>query len=756
MKLWNMNKFQDKSILIILCSIFIFSATCAYAEEINLNKKSLYIKKGFSLEWIESIPEKDPSWMHIAPSQTGFRSVRIADLDMPGIPRRTFLSLKTFHPETFTLVTSFDIPDETFIKNNFLGLYIKMIAENWEIYLNGSLLRKEIFLNPDGSIKLRRDLRDSLTYINPHLLRPGKNILAYRIIGDPTIVDTGFYTNAPIIISDYEKLARKKSEYFSIILICIYLMVGLYHLLLYLNRRSERYNLFFGLFSIILFMYLLNRTSAINSIFFDTYISHTIEFCSLYISFPLFLYFMDYILFNRTKIFVHAYGVFSLFLVIVSLVTGYSFKIDILRVWQYSTILPLSYFVIFQIGRAFLANVRAFRKSGGADGGIATMKAIGKTIAKTVPGNLLAGALVAVGCTVFDILDSLYLGRGLLLTNYGFVIFVLGITLVLTNRFDFLYSKIDGLNLDLRQKSSDLTETRVMYGISQEKYRLLVEGSTDIIFSMDENFRFLTANRTMLNLLSFSEAELYSKRLPEVIHDTDDRSVTAQFVQEKLDRFLKDKEPLHLKLDFKIPFGIEPVSMQIRLEFINIEGRNEIFGRGTSVADDALTTYLDSERQHYRIGNLLLVADDLSYRITRNLLKYIDKKEHNMIRIAIREMIINAIEHGNLAITFDEKTKEMGDDNYFTYLNERQKDPRFKGRTVAVDYLVNSEKVEYIITDQGRGFDYQKYLQGDIEANEAMLAHGRGIALAKNIFDEIRYNDTGNQVSLVKHLRKNS
>jgi len=33
--------------------------------------------------------------------------------------------------------------------------------------------------------------------------------------------------------------------------------------------------------------------------------------------------------------------------------------------------------------------------------------------------------------------------------------------------------------------------------------------------------------------------------------------------------------------------------------------------------------------------------------------------------------------------------------------------------------------------------------------------HGRGITLAKSIFDEIIYNETGNAVTLIKRLKNN-
>jgi anti-sigma regulatory factor (Ser/Thr protein kinase) len=36
--------------------------------------------------------------------------------------------------------------------------------------------------------------------------------------------------------------------------------------------------------------------------------------------------------------------------------------------------------------------------------------------------------------------------------------------------------------------------------------------------------------------------------------------------------------------------------------------------------------------------------------------------------------------------------------------------------------------------------------------NDSMLSHGRGIAMARSVFDEIRYNTTGNQVLLIKRF----
>ncbi len=738
------------TIAIILCSLYISSR----AEEIKLNNNSIYIKKGFSEVWLEKIPENDKTWLVIPPERKD-KSIRISELPIPGIPRRAFFSYAHHKPMTFTLIASFALPADADLSRKFLGLYVDQIAENWEIYLNGKLIKSEMHVKPDGEISEFRDQRRVLAYLNPLLLRPGTNSIGFKIVGDASMVDTGFYTNKPLLIGDYEKLSREKTRLVQLILLFVYLMAGLYLLLLYLYRRTELYNLIFALFSIMLFIYLFCRTSTVYSIVPDTKWTLLVEFLSLYTLMPLIMSFMDLILFGKISRFVYGYSIFCAFLIVLSIVSPYPVRIDILRIWQITSIIPAVYFLIFQIIHAFLITVRHYRSSsaGGVKPGL--MISIWHSIARTVPGNLMAGALVAVGCAVFDILDAMIFTTGIVITNYGFMFFVIGITIVLSNRYVYLYRAIDGLSVDLRQKTRDLRETQVQYGISQEKYRLLVEGSTDIIFSLDENFNFLTANRAMHDLLHVSGEYLKKKNLLDVLHQPDHVSVSIQFLQEKLEKFKEEKKPLNIRLDFKTSFGIEPVSLQVRLEYINMEGRYEIFGRGTSITEDILNQYMESERHRYSIGNMLLIADDLSLRITRNLQKFINRKDLGFIRLAIREIIINAIEHGNLAITFDEKTREMDNDNYFNYLNERQKDPRFSGRMVKVDYSVDSEKIVYTIADEGHGFDYRQYLSDDTEANESMLMHGRGITLAKSIFDEIIYNETGNAVTLIKRLKNN-
>jgi anti-sigma regulatory factor (Ser/Thr protein kinase) len=224
-----------------------------------------------------------------------------------------------------------------------------------------------------------------------------------------------------------------------------------------------------------------------------------------------------------------------------------------------------------------------------------------------------------------------------------------------------------------------------------------------------------------------------------------------KYITEKFEDLKEHGKPVFFKIDYAMPTTMDVIDFNVRLEYINIEGSNEILGKISRVSEDVLLKYFNKEKAIYTIGNQLTTAEEISHRITRNLNRYMDHKEVNNIRIAIREMIINAIEHGNFEISFEEKTEALDNDNYFKTLAMRQKDNNYNKRTVEIEYRITPDIAEFSITDQGKGFDHRKILNRVNEANEEMLSHGRGILMASNVFDEIKFNKKGNQVVLIKN-----
>ena len=307
---------------------------------------------------------------------------------------------------------------------------------------------------------------------------------------------------------------------------------------------------------------------------------------------------------------------------------------------------------------------------------------------------------------------------------------------------------------NLQRSQTEIEAANTKISLSEEKYRLLVEGSSDIIFSLDEKFNFITANNAMKHELKILPEELQNLNLLDIVYeDEQDNNLGRQLVERKLKDFASNREPLNFKSNFCSPRSIEPKEMQVHLEYLNIEGKDEILGKASNIVEDVLLRYFQEERQKYAISNYLTSAEEVTHRLTRNLQKFLEIREVTFLRIALREIVINAIEHGNLGITFEEKSNAIESDQYFSFINERQLDPDKKNKKVNIEYSLDERRVAYIITDEGMGFDHKQVIQNSADrANEAMLSHGRGIAMAANVFDRVLYNDNGNQVMLIRYF----
>lgn len=109
------------------------------------------------------------------------------------------------------------------------------------------------------------------------------------------------------------------------------------------------------------------------------------------------------------------------------------------------------------------------------------------------------------------------------------------------------------------------------------------------------------------------------------------------------------------------------------------------------------------------------------------------------------ELLINAIEHGNLGITYQEKSQFLMDNSLQDEIAHRLTISPYAEREVTVLLANHGEVTTVIITDQGDGFDWRTYLEFDPE--RAFDLHGRGIAMSNSIsFDDVRYAGSGNTV----------
>ncbi|HVR43248.1 MAG TPA: response regulator [Thermoanaerobaculia bacterium] len=113
--------------------------------------------------------------------------------------------------------------------------------------------------------------------------------------------------------------------------------------------------------------------------------------------------------------------------------------------------------------------------------------------------------------------------------------------------------------------------------------------------------------------------------------------------------------------------------------------------------------------------------------------------------IGLTELLLNAIEHGNLGISYEEKSELKTRRVWIAEMKRRLALPENAGKRVEVRYERAGEEARFTIRDEGEGFDWRRFI--DIEPARAFDTHGRGIALARRLsFDTLEYRGNGNEV----------
>ncbi len=114
----------------------------------------------------------------------------------------------------------------------------------------------------------------------------------------------------------------------------------------------------------------------------------------------------------------------------------------------------------------------------------------------------------------------------------------------------------------------------------------------------------------------------------------------------------------------------------------------------------------------------------------------------------ISELLINAIEHGNLNISYAQKSDLKKHGQWREEIEHRLRQNEFKDKTARIKYNKNDKNISITITDQGRGFEWQKFMF--FNPNRAFDCNGRGIAMANMLsFDELHFNEKGNEVTAI-------
>jgi DNA-binding response OmpR family regulator len=118
--------------------------------------------------------------------------------------------------------------------------------------------------------------------------------------------------------------------------------------------------------------------------------------------------------------------------------------------------------------------------------------------------------------------------------------------------------------------------------------------------------------------------------------------------------------------------------------------------------------------------------------------------------IGLTELMVNAVEHGNLGITYDEKSALLEVGGWAEEVSRRLTLPENRGKRVEVQFSRSDDQLRFTICDRGNGFEWERYF--DIDPRRAFDRHGRGILMARHVsFTSIEYRGCGNEVIATVH-----
>lgn len=300
------------------------------------------------------------------------------------------------------------------------------------------------------------------------------------------------------------------------------------------------------------------------------------------------------------------------------------------------------------------------------------------------------------------------------------------------------------LSYNLSVTFQKLNKASTKAAINEHRYQSLLQDYEGIILLLNDQNRIIHASKEAKGTLDalknpdimWEDIFLHESRVPSV--ESDIRN--GYLAQARKGESVSFTETL---------LGTQNRAIEYSLDLKGFPN-GDIILRAHEIADDIPDHALVFAKQRFSIGNSPWEAEKLSRHLVRNLAPFLPSATLQQVRLGLREILVNAIEHGNLGITFDEKSEMKNVDDYLTEIEKRQQHTNSK---VMVESSLNQQRVAYKIADEGKGFDYEARM-ARIESDNTMpvLTHGRGLLLARAIFDEITWNRKGNQVLLIKNF----
>jgi anti-sigma regulatory factor (Ser/Thr protein kinase) len=117
--------------------------------------------------------------------------------------------------------------------------------------------------------------------------------------------------------------------------------------------------------------------------------------------------------------------------------------------------------------------------------------------------------------------------------------------------------------------------------------------------------------------------------------------------------------------------------------------------------------------------------------------------------VALHEALTNAMFHGNLEL--DSALRDGDPSQYYRLAAERRGKEPYSARRVHVCLRETAESSQYIVRDEGSGFDVLARRPDPTDASNLHRASGRGLFLIHMFMDDVSFNEAGNEITMVHH-----
>lgn len=174
-------------------------------------------------------------------------------------------------------------------------------------------------------------------------------------------------------------------------------------------------------------------------------------------------------------------------------------------------------------------------------------------------------------------------------------------------------------------------------------------------------------------------------------------------------------------------------------------------GTRRSVIENEIEGHVHSRSFSMTADNRMERVPEIAAYLVKQASAYLSDEAHAGVYLGLHELISNAIEHGNLAISSDEKNRAISGKfgSLLRLYRARSSNLDFKRRLIHIKVSMSSECCEWTIRDEGQGFDWKGQFQA-LDGQESNAHQTRGIYLCRMRFDEMEYVGNGNEVRVKK------